>query len=310
MATPLEPPPPYSRSNPVAASSSSGAASRTAQPARTQKVRNGIPPDQRRSMEDESRPVPEGWVRQFDSETGHQFFVDTREKPPRSIWHHPYDDQQFLSTLSSEERERIESADMLSRTPSHADIIAESSDDDDSPAHHGKTQVGEPVKRQDSHPNGMERFGRKMKNKMTGTTHDQRKVDRAKREEEERKAYERHMILRRAMQRAIQTGKPQLVGKDKDGDDVYIKPPSQSSMGYGGLGGGYPGRYGYGNGGYMRPGYPYSRPYGYGYGGGLGLPLMGGMMLGGGLGMGMGMGMGGMGGGFGGGDMGGGGGGC
>ncbi|KAF8710975.1 Rhamnogalacturonan lyase B, N-terminal, partial [Rhizoctonia solani] len=38
--------------------------------------------DDRHSMEDESRPLPKGWV-------------DTKTNPPRSIWVHPFEDEQF-----------------------------------------------------------------------------------------------------------------------------------------------------------------------------------------------------------------------
>lgn len=261
---PTEAPPPYSRNDPT-----------------PHKTRNGIPPDRRRSMEDESRPLPEGWIRQFDPDTAHFFFVDTRTE--RSIWHHPYDDDQYMATLSPEERARIKG---LHRVPTDADIIAESSDDE---AHdpHG------PPKRQDSHPNGMKRFGRKIKDKVTSTTHQQREAQRKKRAEEEARAYQQHLATRQAMARCIQTGKPQLLGKDRQGQDVYISPPqgiqgSQvpnnarvinpfgSSMGMGGMG-----MYGRPAGAYMqpygRPAYPYGRPYGYGYGGGMGLPILGGL---------------------------------
>src|SRR4051794_21811217 len=73
-----------------------------------QKARNGIPPQVRRSMEDESRPLPPGWVRQYDPTQGHQFFVDTTKDPPRSIWHHPYDDDIYMNGLSSEERAKVQ----------------------------------------------------------------------------------------------------------------------------------------------------------------------------------------------------------
>ena len=61
----------------------------------THKSRNGIPIATRRSMEDESRPLPPGWVRLYDAKQSHQFFVDTNSEPPRSIWHHPYDDEKY-----------------------------------------------------------------------------------------------------------------------------------------------------------------------------------------------------------------------
>src|SRR5271155_803749 len=67
-----------------------------------------IPTAARRSMEDESRPLPQGWIRLFDDKENHQFFVDTKTSPTRAIWHHPYDDEEYLQTLSSEERERLQ----------------------------------------------------------------------------------------------------------------------------------------------------------------------------------------------------------
>lgn len=100
------------------------------------------------------------------------------------------------------------------------------------------------------------------------------------------------------MMKAEQTGQPQLVGKDRNGKDVYVEPPRAGGL-YGGGGGMYGGGgYGYNpyqqspysnpNSVYTRPQVPYGRPYGYGYGGGLGMPLvgglMGGMLLGGLLG--------------------------
>ncbi|KAF8575505.1 hypothetical protein K439DRAFT_1641343 [Ramaria rubella] len=44
----------------------------------------------------ESRPLPEGWIKQFDSNSNAWFYVDTSASPPRSIWVHPYDDPQYL----------------------------------------------------------------------------------------------------------------------------------------------------------------------------------------------------------------------
>ncbi|PVH97296.1 hypothetical protein DM02DRAFT_533552 [Periconia macrospinosa] len=261
--------------------------------------RNGIPPEHRRSMEDLTRPLPEGWVRSFDPESQHQFFVDTRQDPPRSIWTHPYDDPEYLSTLSPEERKEHA---RMHRTQSIDDIAADSSDDDDGPSNTFKQphragagsvpatlpDRGEPA------PTGFHKFTRKMKDKITGTTHQEREAQRAQRAEQERRAYQQHLKMRQAMIRAMETGEPQLLGTDRQGREVYIEPPPQHGFG------GYPGRYGnrgYGynpyNQGmyaspstrYMRPVGPYGRPYGYGYGGGLGAPLaagiLGGALLGG-----------------------------
>lgn len=53
-----------------------------------------------------------------------------------------------------------------------------------------------------------------MKDKLTGSTHAEREKDRTKRAEDEQKAYQRHLALRQAMNKAIETGQPQLIGKD------------------------------------------------------------------------------------------------
>jgi hypothetical protein len=228
-------------------------------------------------MEDESRPLPKGWVRQLDSKTQHQFFVDTSADPPRSIWHHPYDDDTYLSSLSQEERERVEG---LHRVPTHADIEAESSTDED-PEHELKYEHGMVKEEQ---PKGVHKLGRRFKDKLTNSTHEEREARRKQREEEERAAYARHLHYRRQMARAAETGQPQLLGKDREGKDVFVEPPSYGDAYGGGYGynpyvrGGGP--YADPNARFVRPQGDYYRPYGGGYGGGYGLPLLG---LGGGL---------------------------
>lgn len=255
----------------------------------THRVRNGIPPEYRRSMEDEGRPLPPGWLRQYDEQNHHQYFVDTNRDPPRSIWHHPYDDEEYMNSLNPQERARIQA---LNKHPSQADIEAESSADDEDHHHAAPTNTHasgasgpSAAPESDAKPS----FGRKMKDKLTGSTHEQREAARRQRAIAEQQAYERHRKLREAMVKAMQTGEPQLVGKDHNGRDLYIEPPQQQSYDM------PPGGYGYNpyrqgpyanpNARYVRPAYPYGRPYGRGYGGGYGLPiaggLMGGMLLGG-----------------------------
>lgn len=266
-------------------------------------------------MEDEARPLPKGWVRTFDPESEHQFFVDTTADPPRSIWHHPYDDDEFLDKLPAAERERIEQESMTSylgngkHDPSMEDYIHSHSDLEDDATH--STAAGssssaahtELPPRPDGKDKGKGKdrsFGRKLKDKVTGTTHEERQRQRAAREAEEQRMYEQHMRIRKAMAKALQTGEPQPIGKDKDGKELYISPPKQGYGGNpyaGGIGGGM-GMGGYGNaynpyasgmyaspGMYARPGYAYGRPMYGGYGGygrrpgmGMGMPLAGGLL--------------------------------
>lgn len=251
-------------------------------------------------MEDEARALPPGWIRQYDHKEHHQFFVDTRANPPRSIWHHPYDDDQYLSTLSSEERERLQET---HRTPTTADLEAEITDEEDhhDPKHadHLAPNAGtlpprpSATSRASQSSTSKPGLGRKMKDKLTNSTHEEREEKRRIRAEQERKEYEAHLAFRRALSKAVETGQPQLLGKDRDGKDIYVEPPAGPGPGYGGYGGGgygynpysqgpYSAPYSTGSYGpnarYIRPSYPYSRPYGGGFGGGYGMPMMGGLM--------------------------------
>lgn len=219
--------------------------------------RNGIPMERRRSMEDEQRPLPPGWVRTFDPESHHQFFVDTKADPPRSIWTHPYDDEQFLSTLSPEERTKYS---RMKRTVTLEDLAAEDSDDDHElpPRPDGRGKSTEPGL------TGFHKFSRKLKDKMTSSTHTEREQQRARRAEQDRRAYQAHLRARQALIRAMETGEPQFLCKDAQGRDVYVTPPNgyapRGAYGYNPYGG-------YNSGvRYMRPTVPYGRPYGYGYG--------------------------------------------
>lgn len=234
-------------------------------------------------MEDLQRPLPEGWVRQFDANENHSFYVHTTVDPPKSYWEHPLDVPEVVKSLSSEERERLQEEE--SRLKKEIPHSAEHSEDES----HFPALPPRPNNAQGPTKKSL---GEKLKDKVTGKTHDERVRDRAKREQEERQYYEAHMKLRQAMRQAEITGQPQFFAKDKDGKDIYIEPPQGAGYGYGGYGsGGYgvnpyqSAPYGGPNGRYIRPGYPYNRPYGGGYGGGFGLPiaggLLGGLLLGG-----------------------------
>ncbi|KAI5361240.1 hypothetical protein Slin15195_G123530 [Septoria linicola] len=270
--------------------------------------KGGMPDAHRRSMEDEARPLPTGWVRSYDPQNQHQFFVDTTKDPPKSIWHHPYDDEEYINSLSGEERERVEQESInykkMDHTPSKDDYIHAHSDDEDDylPQHYqnqassasGSSNAQLPPRPdgKDGKGKGKVSFGRKVKDKVTGMTHEEREAERRAREEEERRAYESHLKIRQAMQRAAETGQPQHIGKDREGKDIYIEPPRPPYQGGGYNGYGYnpyspynsQGIYTTPNARYVRPGMPYGRPYGspYGYGrpygGGMGMPLAGGLL--------------------------------
>ncbi|KAK0629472.1 hypothetical protein B0T17DRAFT_469620, partial [Bombardia bombarda] len=198
-----------------------------------------IPLHARRSMEDELlRPLPAGWVRAFDRKTKHQFFVDTSANPSRSIWSHPYDDEPYLRTLSAPERDRICSPNTgLHDTAAarlHTEQIAGESTDEDSNLldHLPHPDEGIAGAHQQGGGGGDRRtVGRKLKDKITGMTHEQRVAARARREKEEQELYREHQILRRGMRGAMDTGRPQLLGEDDNGVKMFLEPPRHTFPG-------------------------------------------------------------------------------
>lgn len=300
-AAPTDAPPSY------ATATGSSTASNTADSSylRVPGARNGIPTQHRRSMEDEHRPLPEGWVRQWDQKEQHQFFVNTKATPPKSIWHHPYDDDDYLSTLTSEQREQIQEDERqrLLRIDDHTDdeSSTKKSSKPISPQGTGSSSFPQelPPRSQAGSSHQKKGFGERFKEKVTGQTKEEREKERQAKAEQEREYYEAHQRFRQCLQQAQMTGQPQFFAKDRDGKEIYIEPPN---TGYGGSGyGPYNNGYGYNpyqsgpysnpNVRFIRPSYPYQRGYGYGGygspygGGGLGMPLagglLGGMLLGG-----------------------------
>ncbi|TKY90331.1 hypothetical protein EX895_000329 [Sporisorium graminicola] len=291
-AQPTEAPPSYDQvsgsSRPAAAPSSSSAANPASGSSHL-----GVPKQDeaatRKSMEDMLRPLPKGWIRQYDPSTHHNFFVDALANPPRSIWVHPFDDAQYQREHPDEvrkERERIEREHIV-----HADTDDEDDDhhhrSSSSKQHQSTSSAAAATSSSQAQPKGMKKFGRSLKDKLTNTTHAEREAKRQAQREAEQRAYQQHQAIRQALMTATRTGQPQLVGRDKQGREIFAQPPPPGAYGYGATLGYGPyqtldGPYGaYGP--YGRPMGPYSRPYGGGMG--MGMPILGGlaggMLLGG-----------------------------
>lgn len=298
---PTDAPPSYATATGSSTTSNAAGSNRLQVPG----ARNGIPAQHRRSMEDEHRPLPEGWVRQWDQKEQHQFFVNTKATPPKSIWHHPYDDDEYLSTLSSEQREQIQEDERqrLQRIDDHSDDESSKHSKSSAPVSShatGSSSFPQELPPRDSaagdshHKKG---FGERFKEKVTGQTKEERARERQLRDQQEREYYEAHQRFRQCLQQAQMTGKPQFFAKDRDGKDIYIEPPNTGYGGYGGYNNGYgynpyqSGPYSNPNARFIRPSYPYQRGYGYGPygggygGGGFGMPIaagaLGGLFLGG-----------------------------
>ncbi|CCO27967.1 hypothetical protein BN14_01958 [Rhizoctonia solani AG-1 IB] len=131
--------------------------------------------DDQHSMEDESRPLPKGWVRDYDHANKHHFYVDTTANPPRSIWVHPFEDEQF-------QREHPELFKEPSRPPS-------SSPEGSAAAGPSDTHDGKPEKK-----------GFVQKLKDMATEHAAKKEeDRRQREQLQREAVQRYVMRRQQL---------------------------------------------------------------------------------------------------------------
>ncbi|CAE6414665.1 unnamed protein product [Rhizoctonia solani] len=138
--------------------------------------------EDRHSMEDESRPLPKGWVRDYDHTNKHHFYVDTTANPPRSIWVHPFEDEQF-------QREHPELFKQPSRLP---------------PSSPGGNAVAGPSNAQDGKPE-KKGFVQKMKD-MAAEHAAKKEEERKQREQLQREAIQSYVMRR---QHLLQQGQQQ-----------------------------------------------------------------------------------------------------
>jgi len=277
-ADPFEPPPSYDEV--VSGPSASGSNTLQVPP----ETGNRDSPLTRRPTEDETRELPPGWMRLYDSKEKHHYFVDTTTNPPRSTWNHPYEDEEYLNSLSPPERARIQK---IYRATTDTAVIAEGSTSSE------RRPTPPPRPHTTGEAKGARKLGRRMKDALTNSTHEEREARRRERAEQERRAYEMQRRFRIALTKAMETGVPQFLGKDSDGKEVYVEPPygpggqQYAPRGYAGGAYGYnpyaQGPYTNPNARFLRPQQPNNLDYA-GYGPIFAAPLLGlgaGMLLGG-----------------------------
>ncbi|CAO1623674.1 unnamed protein product [Sympodiomycopsis kandeliae] len=239
----------------------------------------------------DNRPLPPGWVKQWDGNHRHNYYVDTKANPPRSIWTHPMDDADFLKAnpqyRNGEEKQAY--------APPPTAPPQTHSNDPDGPINQTNFNLSQKdrirlagdraAEKARSKPDvhGLKKVSRSMKDKTSGMDHIQRARNKAEREEATKIANEERAAIARAFLLAAQFGQPQFFGRDdRAGVDYYAEPPAPGFPI--GLLSSFPPPYGFesrrdGPRVYIRPAGPtYSYRGGYGaYGGGMGMPLMGGL---------------------------------
>ncbi|RDX52033.1 hypothetical protein OH76DRAFT_1470727 [Lentinus brumalis] len=228
-------------------------------------------------MSNDNLPLPDGWIREVDPKTKHPFWVDTRAKPPRSIWIHPYEDEQFL-------REHPDIRDRLARereeapppysprrhsysgAPSGSRLNVPERTDAARPTSH----PGTPVATQ----NDRGFFG-KLKDKAVGTKEERearRREDRRREEEYMRQLAEQRRLRQQALEQQRMSSPFGRLGGSSSYGSQYGRPFGQPMYA---APAGNPFSMGMGR----RPGM-FGGGYGGGYGGGMGMGGMGGMGMG------------------------------
>jgi len=229
--------------------------------------------------------LPEGWAIEFDSIHDHPFWVDTKAKPPRSIWTHPYEDELFLREHPEIRKRLAKSSDHLSPndapppySPRRHSFSGHSAAGPSSPRpdsiRNSASQPGTPARAPGADGQKSRGFFGKLKDKTIGTKEEREEARRLEAlqmqqiEEQRRKYYEEMRRQQRQQRQSMPTRQ-----------SGYYQQQSQ---------------YGYGQPGYGQSMYaaPYGSPFGGGYGGyggrqrngnsgfgggGVALPLIGGL---------------------------------
>ncbi|KAG1749854.1 uncharacterized protein EDB91DRAFT_1109992 [Suillus paluster] len=246
-------------------------------------------------------PLPEGWIQEYDPQQKHPFWVDTKAKPPRAIWVHPYEDEQFLSENPDIKAkvEKLQGATLAEPPPyeqrrhsfsgGEPDVVPFRSDAKSSKekksSNNAKASGSASTPSIDEHHDDERKRGMfgKLKDKAIGTkeereAHKKLKAEERAREEEQREA---HRKLR-AEQRAREEEQLREARRRNLEERAAYMQQHGGNVPYGGYGG-YSGA---GYSGYSQYGPPAGDPYAYnnrrrtgggGLGGGMALPLLGGL---------------------------------
>lgn len=157
--------------------------------------------------EEDQRPLPPGWIRQWDAGRRHEFYVDQQANhgAGRSTWVHPYQDPHYLASLPREQAAQVHWDNTLYRLRRQGvDVSMASPPLNVRPyagSKPGVPPVGDPS----------------------------RKVGRQGRKENERRhaetLAEAQARLNYAFQVVRSTGRPMFLQRDTDGKDVVVLPP-------------------------------------------------------------------------------------
>lgn len=115
-----------------------------------------------------SIPLPSGWIEQFDNDANHPFWVDTNAKPARSIWTHPYEDEEYVRE-HPQAREEVNEVRRLMQQQTHGDRQGQHRDSSKERGYHSTGSEGSGGSKGSAGGTKKKGFMEKIKDKAIGT---------------------------------------------------------------------------------------------------------------------------------------------
>ncbi|KIJ68595.1 hypothetical protein HYDPIDRAFT_106804 [Hydnomerulius pinastri MD-312] len=205
-------------------------------------------------------PLPDGWIQEFDSSHNHPYWVDTKADPPRAIWVHPYEDEQFLNDHPDIQAkiEKFAGSSLLEPPPYTADTRRHSysgGEASSSKPHDSSPVTSDAVSSHDGDSNS----SKEKKRGMFGKLKDKAIGSKAEREEHKRVKAEQIALMEEQMRQERMRNLEERAAYMRQHGGYAPYHPS-----YGGFRAGYPGYSSYG--GLYGP--PVGAPSGFGGPGG------------------------------------------
>jgi len=117
------------------------------------------------------------------SRNGHQFFVDTKANPPRSIWVHPYDDEEYIKSIPDSHPSQQGQQSRLPEQSTHHEMSNTLSASEIRERREAQDNRTKQATEEEQADRG---FGEKLKDKLTGSTKKERDQKKRQRIQQER----------------------------------------------------------------------------------------------------------------------------
>jgi hypothetical protein len=182
----------------------------------------------RQRLEDKNRLPPEEQIQHPGGKKWHRLLIERTQKATKSTTGPLCDETQHPKVLPTVQGQEPDSKSAISDTNTNS---SSSYADDESDSDDASTIIPEKrgVRVNIGFPGSIVMLGRKLKDRMTHTTHEEREMTRRLRAAERERVLRWEHKIRRTMSKAMDSGQPQYLHTDGDGMDVYVEPPDRAA---------------------------------------------------------------------------------